>query len=239
MGFYDVANHWLLYLLVALGILYVAAFALLSLRKSWKRALQIGYTREQLMTVVKSSVTFTIVPSIAIVVGLFSLVAMLGIPWPWWRLSVVGSVTYEAMAAEMALNAAGVDLSTAGAREFVLIMYVMSIGIIAGIVTAPFISKQIQQGTMKLKQRDGKWGSLGNSTFMMTIMIVFLVPMLLDFSPKGIVKLLTLVSSAVITIGLSMIADKWKIKWLRSFILAISMLLAMASSVVWTSLVGA
>lgn len=238
MGFYEVANHWLIYVLVMIGILFVAGFALVSLRKSWKRALQLGYEKSQLMTVVKSTVTFTIIPAVAIVVGLFSLAAMLGIPWPWWRLSVVGSVTYETMAAEMALNAAGVDLTSASGSEFILIMFVMSVGIIAGIVTAPFIAKPIQMGTMKMKERDAKWGPLGNGVFMLIIMVVFLVPMLLDFSPNGIVKLLTLVTSAVVAIVISTISKKFKIAWLGNFILAISMILAMASSILWSSIVG-
>lgn len=239
MGFYDVANHWLIYVMVAVGISFVAGLAIISMRKSWRRALQIGYTKNQLMTVVKSSISFTIVPSIAIVVGLFSLAAMLGIPWPWWRLSVVGAVTYETMAAQMALSAAGVDLANATATEFVLVMYVMSIGIMTGIVVSPFISKRIQQGTMQLKARDAKWGALGNSVFMMVIMVVFMVPMLLDFSSKGIVTLLTLVTSVGLAFGLSVVINKFKVDWLRSFVLAICLLAAMASSVLWTSLIGA
>jgi hypothetical protein len=241
MDFYDVANHWLIYLLVIIGILYVAGLAVVSMRKSWKRALAKGYSREKLMTVVKASVSATIVPSLAIVIGLFSLVALLGIPWPWWRLSVVGAVTYETMAADTAIKSAGLDmsrLSQATAEDFVLVMFVMSIGIMAGLCASPFIAKKIQSGTMKLKAGDKRWGALGNSIFIMVIIVVFCVPLILDFTKTGVVKLLVSLTSTGITIILYTVAGKFKQEWLKSFVLAISLILAMASSVLWTGLLN-
>jgi hypothetical protein len=211
------------------------------MRKSWKRALAKGYSREKLMTVVKASVSATIVPSLAIVIGLFSLVALLGIPWPWWRLSVVGAVTYETMAADSAIKAVGLSLgqlSEATAEDFVLVMFVMSIGIIAGLVVSPFIAKKIQAGTMKLKAGDKRWGALGGSIFILVIIVVFVTPMLLDYSKTGIVRLLTICTSVAITIALGAAAKAEKMSWLKSFILAISMILAMASSVLWTGLLN-
>ncbi|GHU93204.1 hypothetical protein FACS189479_04170 [Spirochaetia bacterium] len=241
MGFYDAANHWLIYLMVIIGILYVAGLAVVSMRKSWKRALAKGYSREKLMTVVKASVSATVVPSLAIVIGLFSLVALLGIPWPWWRLSVVGAVTYETMAADSAIKAVGLSLgqlSQATAQDFVLVMFVMSIGIMFGLCVAPFLSKKIQTGTMSLKTGDKRWGALGGSIFILVIIVVFVTPMLLDYSKTGIVRLLTIFTSVGITIALGAAAKQEKLSWLKSFILAISMILAMASSVLWTGLLN-
>ena len=85
-----------------------------------------------------------------------------------------------------------------------------------------------------MKKRDQKWGALGNSTFMLTIMVVFTIPMLL----QGGVTLLTLLTSALITVGLSMIAKATKAKWLNEFVLAISLVVSMASSILWTSLLA-
>jgi hypothetical protein len=211
------------------------------MRKSWKRALAKGYPREKLMTVVKTAVSSTIIPSLAIVIGLFSLVAILGVPWPWWRLSVVGAVVYETMAADSAVKAAGLELSKldlATAKEFVLVMWVMSIGIIGGLFFAPFVAQPIQMGTMKIKAGDKRWGALGATVFFLVIMVVFVVPMFLDFSKGGIVKMLTFATSTIITICLNTIAVKNKIAWLKQFILALSLLIAMVSSVLWTALIN-
>lgn len=232
MGFYDVAGHWLIYAMVICGILFVMTFAVLSLRKSWKRALELGYKKEQLMNVVKASVSFSVVPSIAIIIGFFSIAALLGIPWPWWRLSVVGAVSYELMASDMALKAANVQLASATGTEFVLIMFVMTIGILGGLVTSLFIAKKVQSGTLKRSAGDPRWGALGNSVFMMTIMVVFIIPMILKLG----VDLLTIFTSATIAIILTRIIKKTGATWLNNFILAFSILGAMAFSVLWTAL---
>lgn len=234
MGFYEVANHPLIYGLVILGIIYVAAIALISLRKTWRRAKELGYSSSQLMKIVKSSATFSIVPSIAIVVGFFSLAAMLGIPWPWWRLSVVGSVTYEIMASNMALGAAGVDLANATGGDFILIMFVMSLGIIGGLVLSPIMAEKIHTGSMKMKDKDPRWGALGNSVFMLAIIIAFVVPMLFN----GAVSMLTLLTSCTISYVLGVVVKKYKIAWLENFILVFAMLIAMASAILWKAFLG-
>jgi hypothetical protein len=238
MSFYDVAGHWLIYLMVSIGVLFVVGLSVISMRKSWKRAIEKGFSREKLMVVVKASVAATIVPAIAIIIGFFSLAALLGIPWPWWRLSVVGAVTYETMAANMALQAGGVDVNTATAKDFVLVMYVMSIGIIGGLFAAPFISKPIQMGTMKITTGDKRWGALGASVFFLVILVVFVVPMFLDYSKNGLMKLLTALTSLMVSLILNYIIKKTKANWFRSFVLALSMLVAMASTALWASILN-
>ena len=239
MNFFDVANHQLIYVLVIVGVVFVASFAVISMRKSWKRAVAKGYSRERLMSIVKMSVSATIVPSISIVIGLFSLVALIGIPWPWWRLSVVGSLTYETMAADQAIKAAGIEMSRlaeAGAKDFVLVMYVMTIGIMGGMFVSPFITKPIHLGSMKMKQGDKRWAALGGSIFFLVILSVFVVPIFLNWRTSGFVQMLTFVVSAAITILLNRVTTG-RLAFLRSFVLAVSLILAMASSVLWNSII--
>ena len=109
MGYFDVANSPLLYLLVAAGILYIVGLSAVFLRKSWRRCLKLGISREKLRSVARSSAVFTVVPSISIVIGLFTLSTVLGVPWPWYRLSVVGSVSYELLAAAGILYIVGLS----------------------------------------------------------------------------------------------------------------------------------
>jgi len=234
MSFYEIANSTLLYICVAIGIIYVLGLSVVYFKKSWKRGIEVGFTKKDLIDVVKSSASFSVVPSLAIVIGLFSLIAMLGIPWPWFRLSVIGSVAYEIMAADAALKATGAELATAGGEMFVLIMYVMSICILGGVTSSIFISKKIQNGAIKMKERDQRWGALGNSTFMMSILVVLLIPMLIS----GGVTLLTWLTSLVVTLILGILISKFKMSWLKNFVLALSLLIAMASSVAWTNLLG-
>ena len=105
MSFMDVMNSPLLYILVSAGILYILIFCAVTFRKAYRHGLDIGMSKEKLRTVIVSSAIYTIVPSISIVIGLFSLSMVIGVPWSWFRLSVVGAVTYELMAADMAATA--------------------------------------------------------------------------------------------------------------------------------------
>lgn len=234
MGFYEAAGHWLTYLLAGIGIVYILVFTIVTLIRSWKRALAIGYTKKQLMTVVKSTVSFTIVPAIGILAGFFTIAGIIGIPLSWFRLSVIGSTIYEITAAEMSLAATGMTIENATAREFVLVVYVMAIGIMGGMVVSPMISKRIQKGTLNLKAKDPHWGALGNSVFMLLIIIVFVVPMLLG----GGVKCITLLSSMLITFLMVLIIKKTGAKWLEDFIIVFSVVASMALSVVWTNILG-
>src|SRR5699024_5313299 len=134
-------------------------------RKSYARAIELGFSKDTLHRVIKSSIIFTIIPSIAIVIALFSLVAVLGIPWSWFRLSVVGSLAYEFMAAEMAVTGAGFDSLShfirAGETSAIgTIMLVMSVSIIGGIVFMTLFGKKIQTTMQDYQAKDDKWGPL-------------------------------------------------------------------------------
>lgn len=109
MSFIEIMNSPLLYTLVGAAILYILVFCVITLRKSYRHALEIGITKEKIRAAIVSSAIYTIVPSISVVIGLFSLATVIGVPWSWFRLSVVGSVTYELVAADMAATGAGYE----------------------------------------------------------------------------------------------------------------------------------
>jgi hypothetical protein len=240
MSFFDVANHWLIYTLVILGIIFVAGFSLISVRKSWKRALAKGWSDEKLKNLVKMTVSTTLVPSLSIVTGVFALAPLLGVPWPWWRLSVVGSLVYETMAANMTITAGGLDmtrLAEATAQDFVLVMFVMSIGIMGGLCFSPFVTKPIHMGSMKMRAGDKRWAALGSSVFFLVMLSVFIVPFFLNFTTAGYVQMLTFITSFVITLVLGRVAVK-KLAFLKNFILAISLIFGMASSLLWSAIIN-
>ncbi|MDR1299128.1 MAG: DUF5058 family protein, partial [Oscillospiraceae bacterium] len=183
MNYIDASGHWVTYVMAAVGVLYITALTVIFMRKSWRRALKIGFTRQQLMKIVRISIPHTLVPAIAVLVGFFTLAPVLGIPLSWLRLSVVGNTTYEIMAANTALASAGVtDVEFASGREFILIMYVMALGIMGGLVMAPLMSRRIHRGVFKLRAIDRRWSALSVSTHIMTIAVAFAVPIFFRFS---------------------------------------------------------
>ena len=230
MTFNEIMNSPLLYGLVGLGIAYIILFCLITLKKAYKHALELGITREKLKLVITSSAIYSVVPSISIVIGLFSLASVLGVPWSWFRLSVVGSVTYELMAADMvatgtgyesvaALNAAG-DASVVGT-----VMFVMSICIMGGLIAILLFGKRIQMGLTKARSKHGELGALITGVLPMQLM-------------KGKVHLAVVFTSCIIVLIHLQIIKRFKCLWLRNFVMANTLLLGMASSLVWIRILG-
>ncbi|MDR1062223.1 MAG: DUF5058 family protein [Clostridiales bacterium] len=236
MGYFDLASHGLVYAAVIVGIIYVAALAAITMRKSWKRALKIGFTQDQLKRVAKASAVYSLIPAVAVLAGFFTLAPVLGIPLSWWRLSVIGNTAYELMAANVALNAAGVaqehgvaNIAGAGGSAYVLTMYVMAIGIMGGMVFAPLLSKKIQKGAFRLIERDRRWNALRGSVYMATILLVFAAPIVLGLS----IALFAFAAGAASMAVLKLVIRKTGAEWLNEFALTLSMLSGVLAPVLW------
>ena len=234
MGFNEIANSGTLYLLVIIALLLVVLAILYNLKKCYDHAIARGITKETMKKVIASSASFAIVPSLGVVVGLVALVAVIGIPYAWLRLSVLGSVMYELMASNMALTAMGLDLANADGHAFGLIMWVMCTGITLPLILNIFMVKPVHMGAMKLGGKDKKWGQLSNSTFMVALLIALVVPIF----GNGVVDLLTFATSALLGLILMKISQRPGLKWLGDFSLAFCLIGAMAMSVVYDGLLN-
>lgn len=229
MSFKDVANSRLLWISVAAALVIVIILTLYYLRICWKKALEMGVDKEKLKAVVKSSVLFSIVPSVAVVAGLITLVVVIGLPYGWFRLSVIGSVSYELMSANMALTALNLDVEKADAYAFSLMAWSMCLGMTIPLIFNLVYNKKIHVGTMKLGKGDKKWSIVAQNTFMLALVCALVVPLIF----AGAIDLLTFFTSAAIAVGLTLLARRFKLKWLHDFVLVISLVGAMASSVLW------
>jgi len=233
----DLLNGIFLFIVVIVGLSVVFGLATIFFIKSWKRAIYIGIPKDKLKKIVKSTVLFTIIPSLAIVIALFSLASLLGIPLSWFRLSVVGSLAYELLAAEMTVSGLGYDslsqfITTDDISSAISIMFVMGISIIGGIVFMIFFGKKLQTGLLNYQEKNSEWGTLAMSYFMLSIAIVFLPLQAFE----NLASLLTLLTSALVCYIHFIIINKFKVKWLGDFVLANSLIIAMISSVFWDKL---
>ncbi len=234
MSYQEVSESSLLYVLVIVSLLIIAAICVYYLLLCMRKAKEMGISKQKVNEIIKSTAIFSIVPSIAIAIGLVTLVIVIGIPYAWFRLSVIGSVSYELMASNMALSALKLDLANADADAFGLIMWVMCVPITATVLANIFVCKPMHLGTMRVGSGDKKWGALSQTTFMTALLVVLIVPMIFG----GLVGLLTFVTSALIAVVVSMLAKKTGAKWMNDFILAICLIGAMGMSIVYTNLLG-
>ena len=145
MDFQSIANSGTLYLIVAVVLAFVTLMCFVFLIKSYRAGIKIGMDKKALRKVITSSATFTLLPSISILLGVVALSGTLGVPFSWLRLSVIGALQYELNVAEIAATAVGltglnVNEMTTGA--FITIALVMTVGILGGIICCIFFLKK-------------------------------------------------------------------------------------------------
>ena len=196
-----------------------------------------NWSKEELKKVIRAGVGLSIVPSLSIVVGLFALISVLGVVWSWWRLSVIGSLSYESLISSSVSTALGFSsnaemLANATGREFGVVMILMSIGMLSGfLILIPF-GKKLSMSVNKT-ENSSTWKYVLSGTFMLCLFAVY-VPVLLF---GDTIQAAVMLTGLVIAVGLGILAKKSpKLRWLGDFIMAFSMIGGMISSILWTSI---
>ena len=234
----DIIKSPLLLILVVIGLLYIVGFSLVYLKKACKRCLELGITKEEIKKVIKSSCVFSIVPSLSIVVGLFVLISALGTVWSWWRLSVIGSLSYETLISGSVATALGFDssvemLSGATGQQFGVVMILMSIGMLSGfLILIPF-GKKLSMSVTKT-ENSSDWKHVFSGVFMLCMFAVYIPVLLIGDTVQACVML----TGLVVAVALGIFAKNPKLRWLGEFIMAFSMIAGMASSLLWVKLFG-
>ena len=243
-------NHPVLFALAGLLIFAVLAQSVYFLVKATKRSKAIGMDQTKIRKTIKTAAIFTIAPAVSIVISVITLSKSLGIPLPWLRLSVVGSLSYEAIAASNALSAMGLELGKVDAltaQQYVNITLVMTISIMVGIWLVPVIGKRLLGGMSKLESKDKKWADIFQNAMFIGMIAAFLGYVFCDFSmlwnpvegtapTAGLIPVCVMAVSALIMVVLGLAMRKWK--WLGDYALPISLVLGMASAIPITAWLG-
>lgn len=170
-------NHPILFVLAGLIIAAVLGQSVYFLAKALKRSRELGMDQTKIKKTIKTAAIFTIAPAVAIVISIMTLSKKLGLALPWLRLSVVGSMSYETIAASNALEAMGQSLGSGEvltAQQFVNVLLVMTISIMVGIILVPVIGKKLQSGLTNLGKRDAKWAEIFQNALFIGMIAAFL-----------------------------------------------------------------
>ena len=230
----SVANSNLLFVIASIIFVFIIAQSLIFFRTAWKEGKRRGIDTSRMLKAVKSSAVLSIVPSIPIVISLIAMAPVLGIPFPWIRLSVIGSASYELMAAGMGANIMGVEgLGGAGytAEVFSSSAWIMTLGTISAPLIIIFFLKRISGGYKKIKNKDSGWMETLIMAAYMGLIAVFIAPPI----TKGGIGLYTLLSGAVLMLLCTFIEKRLNVRWLKEFSLSLSMVGAMALSILYAS----
>ena len=243
-------NHPVLFLFAGLIIAAVLGQSVYFLVKALKRSREIGMDQRKLRKTIRTAAIFTIAPAVSIVISVIALSKSLGIPLPWLRLSVVGSLSYEAIAAGNALSAMGLELGKVDAltaQQYVNITLVMTISILVGIWLVPVIGKRLLGGMSRLEAKDKKWSEIFQNAMFIGMIAAFLGFVFCDVSmlwnpvegmaaTSGLIPVAVMGVSALVMVVLGLAMRKWK--WLGDYALPISLVLGMISAIPITAWLG-
>ena len=175
MEFY--VNHPFIFILVAIIVAVVLGQSVYFLVKAMRRSKELGMDQTKVRKTIKTAAIFTIAPAVAIVISVITLSKKLGVALPWLRLSVVGSMSYETIAATNALQAMGQSLGSSvalSAQQYVNVLLVMTISIMVGIWLVPVVSKKLQSGMATLGKRDAAWADIFQNSLFIGMISAFL-----------------------------------------------------------------
>ena len=236
-------NSPILFVLVGLIITVVLSQSFYFLLRATKRAKQLGIKQQTIKSTIISSAVFTIAPAIAILVGVVALSKSLGIALPWLRLSVIGSLSYETVAAGNTLEALELDsgATITDPSAYVTILWVMTLGIAIGLALVPFVTKKIQSGMARIGIKDKKWSEIFNNAMFLGMISAFLGYVFCDVTyvfsgdMAGLIPVFVMVTSAIVIAICGTLAVKLKVRWLTDYALPISLICGMASAIPLTA----
>ncbi|MGI6744658.1 MAG: DUF5058 family protein [Acutalibacteraceae bacterium] len=238
--------------MLILGLIVVLAISVQSvffLIRAIRRGREIGVSSLVIKNTVISSVLFTLAPSLAIVATVVALSPSLGIILPWIRLSVIGNITQETTAASTALASVGdgssLSFAVTDKGTFNVVMWVMALASSFPLLIIPLMLKRLQKGIKKFSgNKDSKWTDAMSASAFLGLISAFIARSIAgvgtfnsvsgqyNYDGAGLISAAALVSSIIAMIILQKIALRYKIKWLDSFAMPMSMLLAMGVVIV-------
>ena len=249
-------NHPILFVLAGFLVAVVLGQSVYFLVKALRRSKALGMDQARIRKTVRTAAIFTVAPAVAIVISVIALSKSLGLPLPWLRLSVVGSMSYEAIAAENAVSAMGLSLGridSLTAQQYINIALVMTISILVGIWLVPVVGKNLLSGMSNLGKRDAKWAEIFSNAMFIGMIATFLGFVFCDFSrlwsgdengmvtvvqdgvrtqvtnTSGLVPVAVMGVSALVMALCGVAMKKWK--WLGDYALPISLVLGMAAAI--------
>lgn len=258
----DFKSSPVIYLIAGIVILFVLCQSIFFLVKAIKRGKELGIDKSKIRSVITSSAIFTLPSALSVLATVIALSNALGFVIPWVRLSVIGNLTYETVAAEKAMTAfghiGGMAMPVQDPETYTGIIWVMTFGIIMSLVLCPFLVKPIISkinGTSKKPKKEkkakpeaeGKKKKIDFSALMDYLSPAVFIGLIGAFVARaiagkgkpdifgdgaGVLSVITLATAIIVSAVLELICKKFKLTKLEPFVMPIGMIAAMAVAIV-------
>lgn len=238
MGILAQLNSAPIFLICGGIIAFVAVVCVIFMVRAYRAGIEMGMDKTKLKMAITSSATFSVLPSVGILLGVIALSGSLGTAWPWLRLSVIGALHYETQVAQAAAEQVGMSSLSASemtASGFSTIALLMSICIMWGMVLSILFNKGYLKklGTGTKESSGVGFGDTAMTAMFIGMVCAYIGSYIGNFTFSGTwTPLVVVLISGISMAGFIYLSDKKGLAWLENFSIAGSMLLGMAGAVV-------
>ena len=233
------------YLICGSIVAFIAVVCVIFMARAWRAGKALGMDVTRMKRAVTASATFSVLPSIGILLGVLALSGSLGVPWPWLRLSVIGALHYETQVADAAAEQLGISLGSGQmtAQAFPTIALLMSICIMWGMILSTLFNKKylnrLQQGGKTEARKNGGFGDRAMAAMFIGMVSAYIGSYVGGFISgngrftfSGSWTPLAVVAAAAAAMAVfTYFSEKKGKAWLDNFSIAGSMLIGMLAAV--------
>lgn len=231
-GYLDVANSWMMWVAVS-PVLFVCLYQAYSFaKKAFDSGHLVDLSKEEATKAFKVGMTSSIGPALGVFVVMLGLMAAIGGPIAWQRLSIIGAAPTELAAATQAATAMEVELGGAGygLKHFANAAWVMALNGGAWLLFTALFTDKLEIITQKVSRGNTKTlGVLGAGAILGSFAYLFLNEVRKGLQPNQTPILAAALSAMVAMVLLERVAKKYP--KLTEYNLGIAMLVGMFAAV--------
>ena len=215
--------------MVIVALLQAAWF----MRKSYHSALESGISKNTINHSIRAAAITAVGPSAANAVAMIALVGALGAPLAWHRLTVIGNITYELSAANVAAMSLGATLGGEGftGTTLALAAWLCATGSAGYLLIVTILCPSFGKMRTKLTKVGGAGAiALLSGSSMVGLFANFTGPNLLSGQAPTLAAVL---GGGIFMAGLTVLANQKRFQWLKEWILGIAMIAGMLCSLLF------
>ncbi|WP_077623245.1 DUF5058 family protein [Sediminibacillus massiliensis] len=209
----------------ALSIVAVVVFqGITFIRITLKTLPSAGMTGEEAKSALKTGAISAIGPSLGIMIVAVSLITLIGDPLTLMRIGIIGSAPTESMGASLAADAFGAELGSQEFTEkaFTTVVWTLCLGGMGWLIVTALFTKSLGKIHHKASTKTS------NPKLMSIVATAAMLGAFGYFSGsemiKGMGHTIVIIASGITMVIILLIANKWKMNWLKEWSLGISIL---------------
>ena len=231
----EVANSPAIWGLAAIAVAAVFVEIILFFRLA-RRASKIGevnLTKKQCNRALRAGVVSAIGPAFGVFIVMIGLVAVLGGPISWLRLSVIGGATTELTAASVGVKALGGDITQALSMvELSNAWWTMTINACGWLIVTWVFASWMEKVRHKIGGGDSRWMEIFSSAATLGIFGAFCSEYMVNGVRSSDFKVLLVMAVSALSMWALLYLSK-RYKWLKEYSLGLAMVAGIASSMIF------